>query len=97
MPRKQKRVYFQAWGARGALKRTELPAYAIWTDAGLSRAQAVADAIGRKAGLTAVTMHWDGSSELGQIYEVTYGYRLPSRTGGGWAVEGSIWVAIPNS
>jgi hypothetical protein len=61
--------------------------------------EAVCRAIGRKSGLQVVTCRHDGtqmgrSRPVAEHYQLTLGRRIARRYGGGYAVEGELWVAV---
>jgi hypothetical protein len=77
----------------------DLPDYAM-RKAGEWPIGAVCRAIARKTGLTVVTCRSDGyrleqDKPIEAHYQLTLGSRIDKRFGGGYSVEGELWVAVP--
>jgi hypothetical protein len=92
-----KRIYFEHWGARGSVR---IPAYAVRTEGDDSDMKAVARAVAAASGLATCGCSpqgtvLDGDLEWAEHYELTLGRPLPRRVGGGFSVEGSVWVSVP--
>lgn len=90
-------ITIKSWGRHG------LGPFRVRVDDDLeycSAEEAVARSVARRTGLCVVTMRQDGTAlERGRPesrhYQITLGKPLPRRLGGGWSVEGELWVAIP--
>lgn len=92
-----RRVDFRAWGRMAA--EVDLPAYAM-RRSDETNSEAVCRAVARRTGLAVVTCRQDGVSlDRGQPYEAHYqltlGRPVSRRLGGGYSVEGELWVAVP--
>lgn len=94
-----KRVAFRAWGIRPERLRDLIPGYAMRHEhEGAS--EAVCRAIGRATGYAVVTCSPQGTSlEHGKAesnhFQLTLGTPIPRRRGGGFSVEGTVWIAVP--
>ena len=91
------RVYYQSWGIRGALAVGE---YAVDKGEGGGPLGAVRSSLERRNDLSVCgcspqgTSLSDGEPES-RHFQITLGRPLPRKVGGGYSVEGSVWVAIP--
>lgn len=100
---RSKRLRFDSWGIQPKWLRPKIPSCCMladddvvvfgWRDA---KAGCVASAIERATGLSVVNMQSQGSDNEGNHYQITLGRPLPRRYGGGYSVEGSLWVKVPH-
>lgn len=61
---------------------------------------AVQRSVARRTGYAVVTCRSDGTEldcgrPVAQHHQMTLGSPVPRRLGGGWNVEGEIWVSVP--
>lgn len=94
-----KRITFRAWGIRPERLQDLIPAYAVRHEHE-GAAEAVCRAIGRATGHVVVTCSPQGTSlEHGKgesnHYQLTLGTPVARRLGGGYSVEGTVWIAVP--
>lgn len=95
----RKKLCFDSWGIRPDRLRSRIPSCCMTREdddyIGTKPVNCVARSVARATKLDVINVQSQGEDREGNIYQLTLGRSVPRRFGGGYSVEGSLWVKVP--